>query len=145
MAEGKFRADLFYRLNVYPIALPPLRERQEDLGPLTMFFLKRYSQELKKEVLGISKEAMGLLERYTWPGNVRELEEVIEQAVIRCQGPRSRHRSLPVLREHLRACPRAAKPSASRPVASSWPSWRRSSSARPWSRPIRISHTLPRS
>ena len=54
--------------------------------PLTMYFLKRYSQELRKEVLGISKEAMGLLERYSWPGNVRELENVLERAVILCQG-----------------------------------------------------------
>jgi Nif-specific regulatory protein len=103
MAEGKFRTDLYYRLNVYPIFLPPLRERQEDLGPLTMFFLKRYSQELKKEVLGISKEAMGLLERYTWPGNVRELENVIERAVILCQGKVVTPQELPSLREHLRA------------------------------------------
>ena len=80
-----------------------LRERQEDLGPLTMFFLKRYSQELKKEVLGISKEAMGLLERYTWPGNVRELENVIERAVILCQGKVVTPQELPSLREHLRA------------------------------------------
>jgi two-component system, NtrC family, response regulator AtoC len=103
MAEGKFRPDLYYRLNVYPISLPPLRERQEDLGPLTMFFLKRYSQELKKEVQGISKEAMGLLERYTWPGNVRELENVIERAVILCRGTVVTPQELPSLREHLRA------------------------------------------
>jgi Nif-specific regulatory protein len=102
MVEGRFRTDLYYRLNVYPISLPPLRERQEDLGPLTMFFLKRYSQELKKEVLGISKEAMGLLERYTWPGNVRELENVIERAVILCRGTIVTPQELPSLREHLR-------------------------------------------
>jgi DNA-binding NtrC family response regulator len=67
-----------------------------------MFFLKRYSQELKKEVLGISKEAMGLLERYTWPGNVRELENVIERAVILCRGTIVTPQELPSLREHLR-------------------------------------------
>ena len=101
IAEGRFRRDLFYRLNVYPIALPPLRERQEDLGPLTMFFLKRSSQELRKEVLGMSEEAMGWLERYPWPGNVRELEEVIERAVARCQGPTVTAQDLPqALREH---------------------------------------------
>ena len=86
ITEGRFRSDLFYRLNVYPVALPPLRERLEDLGPLTMFFLKSFSQKLRKEVLGISKEAMGLLERYSWPGNIRELENVLERAVILCQG-----------------------------------------------------------
>jgi len=102
MMEGRFRPDLFHRLNVYPIALPPLRERQEDLSPLTMFFLKRFSQELRKEVLGISKEAMGLLERYAWPGNVRELENVIERAVILCQGTVVTAQDLPPLREPLR-------------------------------------------
>jgi len=102
MLDGRFRTDLYYRLNVYPISLPPLRERQEDLGPLTMFFLKRYSQELKKEVQGISKDAMGLLERYTWPGNVRELENVIERAVILCRGTVVTPQELPSLREHLR-------------------------------------------
>ena len=103
IAEGRFRNDLFYRLNVYPIALPPLRERLEDLGPLTMSFLKRFSQKLRKEVLGISKEAMGLLERYSWPGNVRELENVLERAVILCQGTVVTAQDLPSLREHLRA------------------------------------------
>jgi Nif-specific regulatory protein len=101
--EGKFRRDLYYRLNVYPIALPPLRERREDLGPLTMSFLKRFSQTLRKEVLGISKDAMGLLERYSWPGNVRELENVLERAVILCQGTVVTPQELPSLREHLRA------------------------------------------
>jgi Nif-specific regulatory protein len=103
MAEGRFRRDLYHRLNVYPIALPPLRERQEDLGPLTMSFLKRFSQTWRKEVLGISKDAMGLLERYSWPGNVRELENVIERAVILCQGTVVTAQDLPSLREHLRA------------------------------------------
>jgi Nif-specific regulatory protein len=95
VAEGRFRRDLFYRLNVYPIALPPLRERREDLGPLTMFFLKSFSQKLCKEVVGISKDALGWLERYTWPGNVRELEEVMERAVARCQGPMVAAHDLP--------------------------------------------------
>ena len=102
ISEGRFRSDLFYRLNVYPIALPPLRERQEDLGSLTMAFLKNFSQKLRKEVLGISKEAMGLLERYSWPGNVRELENVLERAVILCQGTVVTAQDLPSLREHLR-------------------------------------------
>jgi Nif-specific regulatory protein len=102
MDEGRFRRDLFYRLNVYPISLPPLRERQEDLSPLAIYFLKRYSHELKKEVVGISKEALGLLERYTWPGNVRELENVIERGVILCRGTVVTAQELPSLREHLR-------------------------------------------
>jgi DNA-binding NtrC family response regulator len=103
IGAGTFRRDLFYRLNVYPITLPPLRERQEDLSPLTMHFLKRFSQALGKEVRGISKEAMGWLERYPWPGNVRELAEVIEQAVAQCQGPTVTTQDLPqVLREPSR-------------------------------------------
>jgi Nif-specific regulatory protein len=102
ITEGRFRPDLFYRLNVYPIRMPPLREHQEDLVPLAMYFLKRYSQELRKEVVGISKEAIGLLERYAWPGNVRELENVIQRAVILCQGTVVTAQELPSLREHLR-------------------------------------------
>jgi transcriptional regulator with GAF, ATPase, and Fis domain len=95
MAEGRFRKGLFYRLNRFPIALPPLRERQEDLRALTLHFLKRSSHEGRKEGLGISKEAMGLLERYPWPGNIQELKEVIEQAVSRWQGPMVTAQDLP--------------------------------------------------
>jgi transcriptional regulator with AAA-type ATPase domain len=87
ITEGRFRRDLFFRLNLYPIALPPLRERKEDLGPLTMFFLMRFSAKLRKEERGVCEDAMGWIERYPWPGNVRELEAVIEQVVARCQGP----------------------------------------------------------
>jgi Nif-specific regulatory protein len=86
IAEGRFREDLFYRLNVFPIPLPPLRERREDIIPLAMHFLRRSSQKLRKEIVGISREALGLLERYAWPGNIRELENAIERAVILCQG-----------------------------------------------------------
>jgi Nif-specific regulatory protein len=103
IAEGGFRKDLFYRLNRFPITLPPLRERREDLGALTMYLLRRYSQELRKEVLGISKEAMELLERYSWPGNVRELENVLERAVILCQGTVVTAQDVPSLREPLKA------------------------------------------
>ena len=104
MAEGRFRRDLYDRLNVYPIALPPLRERQEDLRALTMLLLKRYGYEVRKEVLGMSEDAMGWLERYHWPYNVRELEKVIEQAVAQCQGPTVTAQDLPqALREPSRA------------------------------------------
>jgi Nif-specific regulatory protein len=108
IAEGKFRRDLFYRLNRFPIPLPPLRERQEDLGTLTMHLLRRFSQELRKEVQGISRDAMGLLERYSWPGNVRELENVIERAVILCRGTIVTPQELPSLRDQLRAPPPSA-------------------------------------
>jgi len=95
LSLGRFRQDLFYRLHVYPIALPPLCERQEDIGPLTMCFRLRCSRQLRKEVPGLSKDAWALFARYPWPGKVRELEEVMEQAVARCQGPTVTAQDLP--------------------------------------------------
>lgn len=77
-----FRQDFYYRINVITIAVPPLRERKEDIELLAHQFLGRYSQELNKNVAGISKEALDILTRYEWPGNVRELENVIERAVV---------------------------------------------------------------
>jgi len=82
MKKGKFREDLFYRLHVFPIFLPDLKDRREDIPLLAYHFLDLYSKEAKKEVKGISKEAMKLLFEYHWPGNVRELENAIERAVI---------------------------------------------------------------
>jgi Nif-specific regulatory protein len=80
--EGKFREDLFYRLNVISITLPPLRERREDIPPLIDRFLQRYNAETKKNIRGISAEALDVLMRYRFPGNVRELENIIERAVV---------------------------------------------------------------
>jgi len=82
MKIGKFREDLFYRLHVFPIFLPDLKDRKEDISLLAYHFLDLYSKETKKEIKGISKEAMKLLLEYHWPGNVRELENAIERAVI---------------------------------------------------------------
>lgn len=82
MKMGKFREDLFYRLHVFPIFLPDLKHRKEDISLLAYHFLDRYSKEAKKGIKGISKEAMKLLLEYPWPGNVRELENTIERAVI---------------------------------------------------------------
>ncbi len=82
MKKGKFREDLFYRLHVFPIFLPDLKDRREDISLLAYHFLDLYSKETKKEIKGISKEAMKLLLEYHWPGNVRELENTIERAVI---------------------------------------------------------------
>ncbi len=82
MKKGKFREDLFYRLHVFPIFLPDLKERKEDIPLLAYHFLETYSKEAKKEIRGISKEAIKLLLDYQWPGNVRELENTIERAVI---------------------------------------------------------------
>ena len=82
MKKGKFREDLFYRLHVFPVFLPDLKERKEDIPLLAYHFLDLYSKEAKKEIKGISKEAIKLLLEYHWPGNVRELENTIERAVI---------------------------------------------------------------
>jgi DNA-binding NtrC family response regulator len=82
MKKGKFREDLFYRLHVFPIFLPDLKDRKEDIPLLAYHFLDRYSKEARKEIKRISKKAMKLLLEYHWPGNVRELENAIERAVI---------------------------------------------------------------
>lgn len=83
--EGKFRKDLYYRLNVVPIFLPPLRERREDIPLLVSHFLEKTNRENNKNIRYISDEAMEYLMNYSWPGNVRELENVIERAVVMCQ------------------------------------------------------------
>ncbi len=80
--EGTFREDLFYRLNVIPIHIPPLRERKEDITPLIEHFLKKYAAENEKPNIEISKEAVDLLIKYNYPGNVRELENIIERAIV---------------------------------------------------------------
>ena len=82
VAEGILREDLFYRLNVIPIQLPPLRERREDIPLLVAHFLQKFSKELGKDVRGVTPEAMTVLERYRWPGNIRELENVLERAIV---------------------------------------------------------------
>jgi Nif-specific regulatory protein len=86
MAQGRFRTDLYYRLNVFPIYLPPLRERKSDLLLLADYFIENYSQANGKQVRSISTAAIDLLLGYHWPGNVRELENCIERAVLWCQG-----------------------------------------------------------
>jgi two-component system nitrogen regulation response regulator GlnG len=85
-AAGKFRGDLFYRLNVCAIYLPPLRERGEDIALLADHFLRRFAREMGKDVEGITPEALELLRRHPWPGNVRELENTIRQALLRATG-----------------------------------------------------------
>jgi PAS domain S-box-containing protein len=85
--KGRFRQDLYYRLNVFPITVPPLRERIEDIPLLVEAAVERYSKKLGKQITSIQKETMTALQEYPWPGNVRELESVIERAVILCRGP----------------------------------------------------------
>ncbi|MFZ3114515.1 MAG: sigma 54-interacting transcriptional regulator [Syntrophales bacterium] len=85
--KGRFREDLYYRLNVIPITVPPLRQRKEDIPLMVQVFIERYSRKLGKQITSIPKETMKALQDYPWPGNVRELESVIERAVILCPGP----------------------------------------------------------
>jgi two-component system nitrogen regulation response regulator GlnG len=92
---GRFRQDLYYRLNVYTIRLPPLRERVGDLFLLAQHFVRRFSRELGKEVEGATPEALELLQRYPWPGNVRELQSVLKQAILQATGPVLVPNSLP--------------------------------------------------
>src|SRR5438128_11410925 len=84
---GRFRRDLFYRLNVFPVEIPPLRERRADIPRLVMFFLSRFSRSLGKQISAVAPETMQHLRAYEWPGNVRELQNVIERAVVLCEGP----------------------------------------------------------
>jgi len=93
---GRFREDLFYRLNVIRIALPPLRERAEDIPLLAEHFLARYAQETNKIFKGFSREALELLREYPWPGNVRELKNAVERAVVLCKGQTVEADDLPV-------------------------------------------------
>ena len=95
IAEGRFREDLYYRLSVIPIQLPPLRERREDVPMLARHFLERFRKSMEKPIEGISPEAMRRLESYDWPGNVRELENTMERAVALETGPEISLRVLP--------------------------------------------------
>lgn len=94
--SGGFRQDLFYRLNVINITIPPLRERREDIPELSKYFLKKYSRKLSKAISDFTPEATDLLIRYGWPGNVRELENVIERAVILCDSEKIGQENLPI-------------------------------------------------
>jgi formate hydrogenlyase transcriptional activator len=85
--KGRFRQDLYYRLNVFPITVPPLRQRKEDIPLLVQAFIEQYSRKFGKQITSIQKETMKTLQDYPWPGNIRELESVIERAMILCPGP----------------------------------------------------------
>ena len=87
VANGQFRADLYYRLRVFPILLPPLRERREDIPLLVRYFVDRHARKLYKKIESIPEDVMGVLTRWDWPGNIRELENFIERAVILTKGP----------------------------------------------------------
>jgi len=85
IAAGTFRSDLFYRLNVFPIEMPPLRERREDIPVLVEYFIDRCARNVGKNIRGIDKKSLDLLQSYLWPGNIRELQNVIERSVIMCE------------------------------------------------------------
>jgi formate hydrogenlyase transcriptional activator len=87
VAEKKFRSDLYYRLNVFPIAVPPLRERQDDIARLVRHFARKYAQRMGKRITRVPRATMEALTRHTWPGNVRELQNLMERAVLLSKGP----------------------------------------------------------
>ncbi len=86
VAVGTFRLDLFFRLNVFPIEVPPLRERTDDIPALVEYFIQRYARKLGKKITSVSKQTLKLFQTYRWPGNIRELQNVIERSVILCEG-----------------------------------------------------------
>jgi PAS domain S-box-containing protein len=86
IAAGAFRADLFYRLNVFPIDVPPLRNRKEDISMLVEYFVKRYAEKARKQISKIDKNTLKLCQSYHWPGNIRELQNIVERSVILCTG-----------------------------------------------------------
>jgi DNA-binding NtrC family response regulator len=95
VADGVLREDLFYRLNVIPVQLPPLRDRRDDIPLLAAHFVQKISAELGKSVKGVSPEALAILESYRWPGNIRELENVIERALVLGSGDTLEAEALP--------------------------------------------------
>ena len=86
IAEGSFRSDLFYRLNVFPIHVPPLRKRCEDIPILVEYFVKRFAEQMAKRIRQIDRRTLEVCERYPWPGNIRELQNIVERSVILCSG-----------------------------------------------------------
>jgi transcriptional regulator with PAS, ATPase and Fis domain len=111
--EGKFRQDLYYRLHVLTLPLPPLRERREDILPLVQGLVNRFSNQFRKEVNAVGPEALALLTRYAWPGNIRQLENMVQYAVLLSTGPELLPAHLPHL---VKDCPRPAVESGS-----AWP------------------------
>jgi formate hydrogenlyase transcriptional activator len=87
VGRREFRSDLYYRLNVFPVRIPPLRERREDIPPLVLYFAQRFAKRLRRSIESVSRESMDVLCRWSWPGNIRELQNVIERAVILAHGP----------------------------------------------------------
>jgi transcriptional regulator with PAS, ATPase and Fis domain len=95
ISEGRFREDLYYRLNIMEIGITPLRDRRDDIAPLCAYFLEKHLPKAHKKITGFAKEAMQVLMHYSFPGNVRELENIIERAIILEKGPLITPESLP--------------------------------------------------
>ncbi|MGE3179339.1 MAG: sigma-54 interaction domain-containing protein, partial [Vicinamibacterales bacterium] len=114
VADGRFREDLYYRINVIPIVLPPLRERREDIPLIAEHFLAKYAEQMGKAIGAVSHEAMDLLKRHDWPGNIRELENVIERAVALESTPA-------ILPDSLPPSVRAVAPRAEVPASDALP------------------------
>ena len=110
VADGRFRADLYYRLNVFPVVIPPLRERRDDIPPLVRHFTQRFARRMGRRIEAIPAAIMDALVSYPWPGNVRELQNVIERAVILSPGPSLQ---VPLGDLHLEATPAPAPDAAS--------------------------------
>jgi len=112
VARGRFREDLYYRLHIVPLSIPPLRERPEDIPALARHFVKRFAARMNRAASDISEAAMRALTRYPWPGNVRELENAVEQALVFSEGPELTEADLPAF---LRG-PAAQKTAGALPV-----------------------------
>jgi len=110
IASGAFRADLFYRLNVFPIRVPPLRNRKEDIPMLVEYFVKRYADKVRKRITKIDKNTLKLCQSYDWPGNIRELQNIVERSVILCAGDTFR------IDEAWLSCSNAPRPKSSGPL-----------------------------
>ena len=98
VAKGNFRSDLYYRLNVLPMRLPPLRDHGEDIPALVNFFIDTFNTEFKKRIIGASSAASALISGYGWPGNVRELRNVVERAMLLAEGDKLEARDFPALK-----------------------------------------------
>jgi len=115
--QGEFRADLYYRLNIFPVELPPLRERHEDLRPLGLYLLERHARQMHRPVPRVAEALWRELEAYDWPGNVRELENLLERALILSP---TDELALP---EDARAVAPSAEPSRTANALEHWPSF----------------------
>jgi DNA-binding NtrC family response regulator len=118
--QGKFREDLFYRLNVVQLHLPPLRERRDDIPLLAYQFLQRFAQQFNQKARRFSQEALQTLEEHTWPGNVRELENVVQRAVVLSEGQTVDVAQLPAALRHVRVVPTATQVADATPLSRSY-------------------------